>query len=126
MRKCGICEERGSGYDKIVTATSSSGLLAPRVGQQQGRFTRATIFSKVLLDLTSKEDRVRTYYMEVCLASVTAEALANADVRELFGLPADAKVKASHVIRDALERGLIKPVDPDTAPRCMRYVPLWA
>lgn len=64
--------------------------------------------------------------MEVCLASVTAEALANADVRELFGLPADAKVKASRVIRDTLERELIKPVDPDTAPRYMRYVPLWA
>ena len=126
MHKCGICEERGSGYDKIVTATSSSGLPAPRVGQQQGRFTRATIFSKVLLDLTSKEDRVRTCYMEVCLASVTAEALANADVRELFGLSADAKVKASRVIRDTLERGLIQPVDPDTAPRYMRYVPLWA
>ena len=126
MRKCGICEERGSGYDKIVTATSSSGLPAPRVGQQQGRFTRATIFSKVPFDLASKEDRVRTCYMQACFASVTAEALTNADVRELFGLPADAKVKASHVIRDALERGLIKPVDPDTAPRYMRYVPLWA
>ena len=126
MRKCGICEERGSGYDKIVTATSSSGLLAPRVGQQQGRFTKATIFSKVPFDLTSKEDRVRTCYMQACLASVIAEALTNADVRELFGLPADAKVKASRVIRDTLERGLIKPVDPDTAPRYMRYVLLWA
>ena len=73
MRKCGICEERGSGYDKIVTATSSGGLPAPRVGQQQGRFTRATIFSKVPFDLTSKEDRVRTCYMQACLASVTAE-----------------------------------------------------
>ena len=126
MRKCGICEERGSGYDTIVTAKSSSGLPASRVGQQHGRFTKAPIFSKVHLDLTSKEDRVRTCYMQACLASVIAEALTNADVRELFGLPADAKVKASRVIRDTLERELIKPVDPDTAPRYMRYVPLWA
>ncbi len=126
MHKCGICEERGSGYDKIVTATSSSGLPASRVGQQQGRFTRATIFSKVPFDLTSKEDRVRTCYMQACLASVIAEALTNADARELFGLSADTKVKASRVIRDTLERELIQPVDPDTAPRYMRYVPLWA
>ncbi len=126
MHKCGICEERGSGYDKIVTATSVQTLLAPRVENQQGRFTKATIFSKVPFDLTSKEDRVRTCYMQACLASVTADALTNADVRDLFGLPADAKVKASRVIRDTLERGLIKPVDPDTAPRYMRYVPFWA
>lgn len=64
--------------------------------------------------------------MQACLASVIAETLTNADVRELFGLPADAKVKASRVIRDTLERGLIQPVDPDTAPRYMRYVLLWA
>lgn len=87
---------------------------------------KATVFSKVPFDLTSKEDRVRTCYMQTCLASVIAEALTNADARELFGLSADAKVKASRVIRDTLERELIKPVDPDTAPRYMRYVPLWA
>lgn len=31
MRKCGICEERGSGYDKIVAATSQNEMLAPRI-----------------------------------------------------------------------------------------------
>lgn len=126
MRKCGICEERGSGYDKIVTATSAQGLLAPRVEEQSGRFTKATIYSKVPFELTSKEDRVRTCYMQACLASVTADSLANADVRELFGLGDGAKVKASRIIKDTVEAGLIKPVDPDTAPRYMRYVPFWA
>lgn len=126
MRKCGICEERGSGYDKIVTATSAQGLLAPRVEEQSGRFTRATIYSKVPFELTSKEDRVRTCYMQACLASVTAGSLANADVRKLFGLSDDEKVKASRIIRDTLNAGLIKPVDPDTAPRYMRYIPFWA
>lgn len=126
MRKCGICEERGSGYDKIVAATSAQGLLAPRVEEQSGRFTRATIYSKVPFDMTSKEDRVRTCYMRACLASVTASSLANADVRDLFGLDTNAKVKASRVIRDTVAAGMIKPVDPDTAPRYMRYVPFWA
>lgn len=126
MHKCGICEERGSGYDKIVTATSSQNLLAPRVEDQSGKFTKATIYSKIPFDLTSKEDRVRTCYMQACLASVTANALTNADVRNLFALEGNAKVKASRVIKDTVDAGLIKPVDPDTAPRYMRYVPFWA
>ena len=126
MHKCGICEERGSGYDKIVTATSSQNLLAPRVEDQSGKFTKATIYSSIPFDLTSKEDRVRTCYMQACLASVTANALTNADVRSLFALEGNAKVKASRVIKDTVDAGLIKPVDPDTAPRYMRYVPFWA
>ncbi|MBP3866534.1 MAG: putative DNA binding domain-containing protein [Eggerthellaceae bacterium] len=126
MHKCGICEERGSGYDKIVTATSSQNLLAPRVENQSDKFTKATIYSKIPFDLTSKEDRVRTCYMQACLASVTANALTNADVRNLFALEGNAKVKASRVIKDTVDAGLIKPVDPDTAPRYMRYVPFWA
>lgn len=95
MHKCGICEERGSGYDKIVTATSSQNLLAPRVENQSDKFTKATIYSKIPFDLTSKEDRVRTCYMQACLASVTANALTNADVRNLFALEGNAKVKVS-------------------------------
>lgn len=126
MHKCGICEERGSGYDKIVAATSKQNLLAPRVENQSGKFTKATIYSKIPFNLTSKEDRVRTCYMQACLASVTAGALTNADVRNLFALDDNAKVKASRIIRDTVDKGLIKPIDPDTAPRYMRYVPFWA
>ena len=35
------------------------------------------------------------------------------------------KVKASRIIRDTMKAGLIKPVDPNTAPRHMRYIPFW-
>lgn len=31
MHKCGICEERGSGYDKIVEVTGKNELLAPKI-----------------------------------------------------------------------------------------------
>lgn len=30
------------------------------------------------------------------------------------------------LIRDTVAAGLVKPVDPNTAPRHMRYVPYWA
>ncbi len=126
MHKCGICEERGSGYDKIVDATSSHEMLAPRVENQNNQFTKAVIFAKVPFEITAKEDRIRTCYMQACLAYVKFGTISNADIRSVFGLEDKDKVKVSRIIKDTLEAGLIKPLDPNTAPRYMKYVPYWA
>lgn len=126
MHKCGICEERGSGYDKIVYATSSNKMLAPKVENQNNQFTKVVLFAKVPFELTTKEDRVRTCYMQACLSYVKFKPIANTDVRSLLGLEDKDKVKTSRIIKDTVQAVLIKPVDPDTAPRYMRYVPYWA
>lgn len=129
MHRCGICEERGSGYDKIIAATSNYSLLAPKIESQNNQFTKVTIFEKIPFDMTAKEDRIRTCYMLACLAYVTSDAITNSSVREAFGLSEDDqkdKVKASRVIKDTLTAKLIKPVDPSTAPRYMKYIPVWA
>ena len=126
MHRCGVCEERGSGYDKIIAATYRNALLAPKVENQNNQFTKVTMYAKLPFELTAKEDRVRTCYMVACLAYVTSESIANADVRKAFGLNESEKVKASRVIRDTLGAGLIKAVDPLTAPRYMKYIPFWA
>ena len=126
MHRCGICEERGSGYDKIIAATSQNALLAPRIENQNNQFTKVTLFAKVPFKLTSKEDRIRTCYMQACYAYVNYEAIGNSDIRNIFSLTEAEKYKVSRIIKDTLEEKLIKPVDPDTAPRYMRYIPYWA
>lgn len=126
MHKCGICEERGSGYDKIIAATSKSTMLAPKIENQSNQFTKVVLFAKIPFELTSKEDRIRTCYMQACFAYVNFGAITNADVRETFGLEESEKVKSSRIIKDTVEAGLIKPVDPETAPRYMKYIPHWA
>lgn len=40
--------------------------------------------------------------------------------------PVDLWGRASRIIKDTVTAGLIKPLDPDTAPRYMRYIPAWA
>ena len=126
MHRCGICEERGSGYDKIVASTSVLSLLAPKVENQYNQFTKVTLYAKIPFEMTTKEDRIRTCYMLSCLAFVTSKTISNADVRDVFGLKEQDKVKASRIIRDTIEAKLIKPVDPQTAPRYMKYIPIWA
>lgn len=125
MHKCGICEERGSGYDKIVESTSKNAMLAPKIENQNNQFTKVVLFAKLPFDLTSKEDRIRTCYMQACLAYVNFGTITNADIRKVFGLQESDKVKSSRIIKDTLEAGLIKPVDPETAPRYMKYIPYW-
>ena len=117
MHKCGICEERGSGYDKIIEATGKNELLAPRIENQNNQFTKAVLFAKIPFEMTTKEDRVRTCYMQACLAYVNYEAVSNGDIRKLFGLSDKEMAKASRLIQNTIDAGLIKPVDPETAPR---------
>lgn len=126
MHRCGICEERGSGYDKIVEATSSNAMLAPRVESQNNQFTKVVLFAKVPFEMIPKEERIRTCYMQACLAYVNYSAIGNTDVRILFGLDMEKKVTASRIIKDTMNAGLIRPVDPDTAPRYLKYIPYWA
>ena len=40
MHKIGICEERGSGYDKVIHATSNHSMLAPKIENQSDKFTK--------------------------------------------------------------------------------------
>lgn len=113
MHKCGICEERGSGYDKVVDATSKNMMLAPKIENQSNQFTKVVLFAKLPFELTTKEDRIRTCYMQACLAYVNYGAITNADIRQVFGLEDSDKVKVSRIIKDTVAAGLIKPVDPD-------------
>ena len=95
MRKCGICEQRGSGYDKVIASTSEAALLAPKVENQAGMFTKATLYARLPFERTSKADRVRTCYMLACLASVNSSAIGDADVRKAFGLDGSRGSSAS-------------------------------
>ncbi len=126
MHKCGICEERGSGYDKIIEATGKNELLAPRIENQNNQFTKAVLFAKIPFELTKKEDRVRTCYMQACLAYVNYEGINNTNIRNLFGLSLKESYKASRIIKDTIEANLIRPLDESTAPRYMKYIPYWA
>ena len=126
MHKCGICEERGSGYDKIVTATSANNMPAPRVENQSNQFTKVIVMVKTPFDLMPKMDKIRTCYMQACLAYVRYSAVTNADIRILFGLSDTEMSKASRIIKETIGEGLIKPLDANTAPRYMKYIPFWA
>ncbi len=46
--------------------------------------------------------------------------------RNRFGLKESSAGSVSRLIKEAVEQKRIKAIDPETAKRYMRYVPIWA
>jgi len=125
MRRVGVCEERGSGWDKIGFAIEFNQLPAPLV-EVSRQHIKVTLFSHRGLNEMDHADRVRAIYLHACLRHVTGKRVTNASVRERFGITAHNSAKASRLIKEAVEAGLVVPRDPDAAKKLMEYVPVWA
>jgi predicted HTH transcriptional regulator len=125
LRRAGICEERGSGFDKVVFQTELYQLPAPMV-EVTDEHTRVTLFAHKPFNEMDREERIRACYLHACLKYVTKDYMTNTSLRQRFGLNEKGISTISRVIRDAVDAKLIKPKDPDTAPKHMKYVPFWA
>ena len=121
----GVCEERGSGVDKVVFQTEVFQLPAP-LFEVTGESTRAVLFAHRPLTKMDKDDWVRACYLHACLKHVSRRFLTNTSVRERFGIDQQSSATASRLIREAVEEGVILPVDEDAAKKLMKYVPWWA
>lgn len=125
MRRMGICEERGSGWDKVAFEVEFHQLPAPEVVTTADT-TRVTLLSPRPLTSMTPEDKARAVYLHACLNQVSRKDTTNSSVRKRFGIEEKNKATASRLLKDAVDRGLIAPYDKDTSPRLMKYVPFWA
>jgi ATP-dependent DNA helicase RecG len=125
MRRMGVCEERGSGVDKVVFQTELFQLPAP-LFEVTGESTRAVLFAHRPLTKMDKDDRVRACYLHACLKYVSRGCLTNTSLRERFGIDPQNSATASRLIKEAVEAHAIAPVDEDAAKKLMKYVPWWA
>ena len=124
MRRIGICEERGSGWDKVVFLSEFYQLPAPLV-EVADNHTRVVLFAPRPLSSMDRVDRVRAVYLHACLRHVNREYVTNTSVRGRFGIEERNSAKASRLIGEAVEEGAITPDDPAAPRKLMRYVPWW-
>ena len=125
MRRIRICEERGSGIDKVVSQVELFQLPAPIFERPEG-FTRAVLFAHKPLSAMDKADRVRACYLHACLCYVTRREMTNSTLRARFGVEEHNRSTVSRLIREAVNAGAILPADPASAPKLKRYLPYWA
>lgn len=125
MRRLRMCEELGTGWDKIVITCELHQLPAPKIELFQDS-TRVTLFSEMSFSNLSMEDKLWACYLHACIKYVQGEQLTNSSLRERFGLKDSASGTISRLIKEAVRQEFIKPLDPTTAPRYMKYIPIWA
>lgn len=85
MRRFRICEERGSGIDKVVTQVELFQLPAPLFEVPPG-FTRSVLFAHKEFKDMDRDERVRACYLHACLRRVQRDFLTNSSLRERFGI----------------------------------------
>ncbi len=119
MRRMNICEERGSGIDKVIHQVEAYQLPAPEFIAGDN-YTRVIMYSPKSLRQMSKPDKIRAVYQHSCLKYVSGEYLSNQSLRKRFNIDKKNYSIVSRLIKEAIQFGVIKEYD-----NSRMYVPFW-
>ena len=126
MRRMNICEERGSGIDRVVHDAEFFQLPAPPFQNDNIR-TTVTVYGPQSFDKMDRNDRVRACFQHCALKWVHGGQMTNQTLRERFGLTENRSSVVSQIISATIEARMII---PDKATRgskkYARYLPFWA
>lgn len=127
MRRVKLCEELGSGWDKIVESCEKGIFPVPTVYSDDNG-TRVVLTAPTTYTEMNIGERLWNCYMHACSCFSKGGFLTNSSLRDRFGLERNNTnmVRMSNLIAEAKTRNLIKVVDENTSTRMYRYVPFWA
>lgn len=126
MRRIGICEEKGSGIDKVISSIELYQLPAPEF-QAKEKHTKVILYAYQDLNKMDRNDKIRACYQHACLCYVSNEKMTNQSLRDRFKIDEKNAAIASRILKDTLESKLIKEDDPDSKSRkYAKYIPFWA
>jgi ATP-dependent DNA helicase RecG len=126
MRRMGICEEKGSGLDKVILYNEIFQLPAISILNSERR-TKITLYSYKTLTALDKKEKINACYQHACLKYVSNDKMTNQSLRERFQIEGKNAAIASRIIKDTLESKKIKEDDPsNTSRKFKKYIPYWA
>ncbi len=118
LRRIGICEERGSGIDKVIKSVEVYQLPPPKF-IVENNFMKVTLYAHKNLRNMDKQDKIRACYQHCCLKYMSSELMTNESLRKRFDIKSTNYPQASKIIKLTLEAGLIKKLKK-------AYAPYWA
>lgn len=126
MRRVGVCEERGSGIDKVIFQCEYFQLPPPEFIAGDN-FTRVILYSPKRFKEMDRKDKIRACYQHCCLKYVSGSLMSNQSLRDRFNIEGKNYPMISRVISDTLSEGLIKESDPNNkSKKYTKYIPIWA
>ena len=125
MRRIGVCEERGSGVDKVVLQTEIHQLPAP-IFETTDEHTRVILFEYKKFKDMSNADRIRACYLHAALKYVEGDIITNTTLRERFAIDPKNSAMVSRVISDTINAGRIRRTFETVDSKARKYLPWWA
>ena len=124
MRRMNLCEEQGSGLDKVIVSVELFQLPPPKF--QADEFSmQVMLYSPRSFAEMSVDERIRACYQHATIRYLSGgEKLRNLSLCERFGIESRNAAQATQVIKAALKTDQIKVADPEH-PRA-GYWPWWA
>lgn len=123
MRRMRLCEEQGSGLDKVVEACEVFQLPPPLFRAEEQSFQAVLYGPRSFAEMTP-EERMRACYFHAVLKFLSGDKMKNASLCDRLGISPKNAAQATAVINRALNAELIRVADPEH-PRA-GYVPHWA
>ena len=125
MRRMHICEERGSGIDKVISQIELYQLPPPDFRVTEGS-TIVVLFQPENLTEMGRQEKVRATYQHACLQWVSGTQMTNSSLRKRLGIKDSNYSMASRILKDAINDGLIKLYGDRNSKKDAKYVPFWA
>ena len=127
FRRYRICEERGTGFQKVVQNIELFG-MPPVVFTPLDNAFRVTLYAPKRFADMAQSERVEAAYQHAALQHLSSRTLTNTTLRERFKLHEKQRTQVSNLIRDAVDAGRLKRKDEATATssKFAEYLPYWA
>lgn len=123
MRRMGLCEEQGSGLDKVIASVEVYQLPPPKF-QAEANSMQVIIYApRSFADMTP-EERIRACYQHAVLKWLSGERMKNSSLCERLAIDKKNAAQATAVLKGALKAGFIKPAENNSVRS--GYLPSWA
>lgn len=123
MRRMAICEERGSGIDKVIFNVEVFQLPAPDF-RVAGENMVAVLYGPREFAQMDRKERIRACYQHACLQYVSGQRMTNSTLRKRLGIDDAKYTLASKTISDTIDAELVA-LHSGTR-KDASYVPFWA
>ncbi len=126
FRRYNICEERGTGIQKAISAAELYGLPPLRFTQSENTFT-ATLYAPKSFTEMSPSERLEATCQHAELRYLANGVLTNTSLRERFKVSERYRTQVSRIIAEAVAKGRLRIVDPESrSTKFAEYIPVWA
>lgn len=125
FRRYRICEERGTGFQKVVSAIELFGLPPVAFTPLDNAFQVTLYAPRKFADMAQPE-RIEACYQHAVLQYLSSQTLTNTTLRERLKVNEKQRNQITNLIADAVAAGRIKRKDGSTGNKFAEYLPYWA